>query len=289
MGKKTKIFLVIVMVFVGTGVIMGIVVDDEERQVEIDRITAETARIAVEKVAAERLERYNAELERFATEREEKLEAERVATERERLEADRIEAIERAQEREEQIAELDAIFENDRVERIAEEERLESLKTPEQREQERIEAERLYQERVDRINQEREERLDESKNQCIDYTERLDGLPHLIKSLTHLCESVPFGSDSGFYEFSWKMQDLENILREQNIHPKTINVKAWKLFNAIEDDCDHNPGLQTVATLVKNDFAWMGLCFEDMYEEFGEFPAMEIGLSPDYFDYNPRR
>ena len=289
MGKKTKIFLVIVMVFVGTGVIMGIVVDDEERQVEIDRITAETARIAVEKIAAERLERYNAELERFATEREEKLEAERVATERERLEADRIEAVERAQEREEQIAELDAIFENHRAEKIAEEERLESLKTPEQREQERLEAERLYQERVDRINQEREERLDESKNQCIDYTERLNELSNSIKSLTYQCESVPFGSDSGFYEFSSKMQDIETGLLATGITPQETNDKIWKLFSVIEDDCKHDPGLQTVATLVKNDFAWMGLCFEDMYEEFGEFPAMEIGLSPDYFDYNPRR
>ncbi len=191
----------------------------------------------------------------------------------------------------------------DEAERI-EAERIESLKTPEQRYQESTAGlyARVHDEAMEKASgntmksyleaptnaynniEKYDVKSTVNNDQCDLYTERLNELSNSIKSLTYQCESVPFGSDSGFYEFSSKMQDLENILREQSIHPKTINVKTWKLFNDIEDDCDHNPGLQKVTTVVKNNFAWMGLCFEDMYEEFGEFPAMEIGLSHDYFD-----
>lgn len=104
-----------------------------------------------------------------------------------------------------------------------------------------------------------------------------------------MCESVPFGSNDDFLKFSSQMQQVESYLSTQGTTPKTVNDNIWELFNVIEDECDHDQRLQSVAELLKNDFAWMGLCFEDMYEEFGEYPGMEIGLSPDYFDYNPRR
>ena len=38
---------------------------------------------------------------------------------------------------------------------------------------------------------------------------------------------------------------------------------------------------------LKIGFDLMDLCFENMYESFGEFCSMEIGLSSDYFGYSP--
>ena len=124
--------------------------------------------------------------------------------------------------------------------------------------------------------------------QCRFYEEKLDTVYETSVRFEELCKNAQFGSYSDFYDFSSKMQIVDDLLLESGSSAQEVNNLSWELFDVVEDMCSDNTGLQTKASSVQFQFSLMSLCFEDMYEEFGEFPGMELGLSPDYFDYNSK-
>ena len=251
MLRNGIIVLIVIGIFFGSALLVNIYDQWQESQIEKERLDRESReKIELEKIKAER----------------ERVEAERERVEAEKLEAQKLEA-----------------------------ERLESLKTPEQREAERLEAERLNQERIDRNNQERKERLETNKSNtpklnqqdtisCDSYEEALNALYLFSGKLNQMCESIQYGSSSDFLLFSKEMQRIENAVYGEKDSPEGINERSWKLIDTVKSEC---PQLKTKSNDAQLQFGLMGLCFEIVYEEFGEFPAMGLGMSPDYFEYNP--
>ena len=175
-------------------------------------------------------------------------------------------------------------------------ERLESLKTPEQKEMERQQEEKKRLEEINRIEEkkrkaqesmqkildaeklravEKTQRAVEKPQTCNDYEAGLKGIYDLSNKLNSLCESVQHGSYTDFVRFYSTIQDVEDGLRNGGLSAKQTRDLAWEVVDAAKNKC---PDKRTMANTVQLDFALMGLCFESVYEEFGEFPAMELGF-----------
>ena len=273
MLRNGILVLIVLGIFFGAVLFVGMYDQWQEAQIEKEKLDREShERIEKEKIKAER-ERVEAERER--------VEAERERVEAETLEAQKVEA-----------------------------ERLESLKTPEQKEAERLEteklkmenleaerleAERLNQERIDRNNQDRRDGLEtnnfntpklnqEKTKTCNDFKEALNQIYQSVGRYNQICESVQYGSYDDFILFSKEMQLTEDAAYSLDSTPKKINEQIWKIIDTAKSEC---PQLRTEANDRQLQFSLMGLCFESVYEEFGEFPAMWFGMSPDYFEYNP--
>ena len=210
---------------------------------------------------------------------EEKLEAERIMAE-EKLEAERIMA-------EEKLEAMGIILEDgmSAVERLEiENERINA----ERREAERIEQEK----RIEEQNLKREaerleaEKLREKERFCNDKNRKdaLEELLSFIPKFHQLCKTAQHGSYNDFVKFYSAMQYIKNQLANS---PQETNEYTWKIFNLLENNCQDTEIHETVID-GKNEHIAMSMCFEEVYEKFGEFPAMELGISPDYFDHNPQ-
>ena len=119
---------------------------------------------------------------------------------------------------------------------------------------------------------------------CDDSKEALNQIYIFSGKLNQMCESVQYGSSSDFLLFYEEMQYLENAVYGVSDSPEGISERAWKLIDTAKIEC---PQLKTQSNNAQLQFSLMGLCFESIYEEFGQFPAMWLGMSPDYFEYNP--
>ena len=127
-----------------------------------------------------------------------------------------------------------------------------------------------------------EDVLCDSKNKNV--VNRLNEIISISEDVGYMCEGVPFGSTSGFADFSKYMQNLDDVLLLQGTDPIEINSEIRGFFDQVESSCyDHQDDvLEDVLTEAQLKYGMMGLCLDDMYLEFGDFPAMNIGLSPEY-------
>ena len=267
MLRNGVIFLIVIGIFFGSILFVGIYNEWQEAQIEKERLDREShERIEKEKIKVER--------EKVEAERE-KVEAERERVEAERLEAQKVEA-----------------------------ERLESLKTPEQREAERLEAdrlkmdnleaerleaERINQERIDRNNQERKENLESNVNNvlpqeqstrtsltCEDYSKTLNELTYTVYKFDIPCLKALHGTYDDFNDFYDGMEKLETATTKAGITVDDFNSQAWNTISSIETECSADSNLQERVTNVKEGFHIIGMCFNNVYEKYGWFPLMEL-------------
>ena len=134
----------------------------------------------------------------------------------------------------------------------------------------------------DRVQIPHEDVLCDSKNENV--VNRLNQIISISEDVGYMCEGVPFGSASGFADFSKYMQNLDDVLLLQGTDPIEINSEIRGYFDQVESSCyDHQDDvLEDILTKAQFKYGMMGLCLDDMYLEFGDFPAMNIGLSPEY-------
>ena len=239
MGKGIRIFLIVSAVFIGIGVITN-VYDTMQKGIEAERLEAE------------------------------RLEAERL--EAERLEAERLESLKTPEQKEMERQQE----EKKRLEEMEEINRIEEKKRKAQESMQKIlDAEKLRAVEKTQRAVEKTQRAVEKPQTCNDYEAGLKGIYDLSNKLNSLCESVQHGSYTDFVRFYSTMQDVEDDLRNEGLSAKQTRDLAWEVVDAAKNKCTDK---RTMANTVQLDFALMGLCFESVYEEFGEFPAMELGF-----------
>ena len=154
-------------------------------------------------------------------------------------------------------------------------------------ERERIETEELEEQRseAERLgNLKTPEQNLQKTAACDDFKEGLTQMYEIASRYNQVCESVQYGSYGDFLIFSEEMHLFENTLHHIGTTPKKANEQTWKIIDTAKNEC---PQLKAKANDVQLQFSLMGLCFESVYEMFGEFPAMWFGMSPDYFEHNP--
>ncbi len=172
--------------------------------------------------------------------------------------------------------------------------------------QERVEAHRLQEEKqaAERLEAEavaeRQERLEaeavaerikvekarESESICHDeiIKERIEQAIVLSNRFYQACEPVQYGSYNDFVIFSDKMQTVENQINLQTSF-QAINESILDLIITVENNCQYTE-IRDIGIDLKYDFIVMSLCFEEVYEQFGEFPGMELGVWDN--DHNPQ-
>ena len=108
----------------------------------------------------------------------------------------------------------------------------------------------------------------------------LDDFITIHKNLWNMCESVDYGSLADFLIFKEMMKESTKILK--NTLPQPLDDTHY--FYYALDDVYHIAGFPSNPVDFKSKYntfihnkSMMGLCFEDVYEEFGEFEGMEFG------------
>ena len=183
---------------------------------------------------------------------------------------------------------------------LEKEERLENLKSTEQKEaeerlkREKAEAERLEKERI--LKKAEEKRVgsgtstipqDRLETTCNDYEVSLKEIDNttLFVQLNQLCKDAVYGSYSDFLEFSETMQGIEDGFARSGASVQEVTEGFVTEIDNAKAECPDNMNMQSIINRITESYVLMSYCFQDVYEEFGEFPAMEFGLF-DYSDYD---
>ena len=109
----------------------------------------------------------------------------------------------------------------------------------------------------------------------------LRGVIDVSTDLGNYCESVPFGSRTDFLRFYDGIQPFEDAAYSSGQTPQQARDIVLDLLDSIERSCQssNDVRMNNLYSEAVLSYSLMGLCFDDIYAEFGEFPAMHYGLS----------
>lgn len=115
-------------------------------------------------------------------------------------------------------------------------------------------------------------------------------------NMRDLCESVPFGDVAGYLRFVNDMKTLIAVIERSEMTTEDFYYYHTSINNIYSPYWGYKYGYPEYPPDFEERWiqmmglkGWMGLCFEDMANEFGEFDGMELaglGLEPiDAFEY----
>ena len=119
------------------------------------------------------------------------------------------------------------------------------------------------------------EKLRKENPQTCKYELDLSGTYKLFNVLHKSCKSVQNGSDIDFLQFYDTMQIVEDSFYETGTNVKQTRDLYWKGIDLVRNECSSE---RIMAGKLQSEFELMGSCFVDVFNEFGEFPAMELGF-----------